>query len=164
MDIGKWALARCRARKQFWGKLIRGCDAPGGPEEVYLERHFLVKIQKPGKKTETDTLFGVYLHNFMRSDTDRAPHDHPWWFCSLILSGGYFENTPKGRRWKGPGTIALRRATHIHWVELPRDNEGKEKPAITLFIVGPQVREWGFWLKQGWTAWRETFKLWGCEE
>lgn len=33
----------------------------------------------------------IYLHKFMRSDEDRALHDHPWSFLSIILRGGYFE-------------------------------------------------------------------------
>jgi hypothetical protein len=38
--------------------------------------------------------FGLsfYLHCFVRSDDDRALHDHPWDFASLILFGDYNEH------------------------------------------------------------------------
>lgn len=38
--------------------------------------------------------FGLsfYLHCFVRSDDDRALHDHPWNFASLILFGEYNEH------------------------------------------------------------------------
>lgn len=33
--------------------------------------------------------------------------------------------------------------------------ESLATPAITLFITGPRVREWGFWCpKIGWRHWR----------
>ncbi|SID67872.1 Protein of uncharacterised function (DUF550) [Mycobacteroides abscessus subsp. abscessus] len=31
----------------------------------------------------------IYLHKFLRDDDDRALHDHPWWFVSLMLWGQY---------------------------------------------------------------------------
>lgn len=168
MDIGQWLLDRQR-RKPFNGRLIRGCDAQGDGDEVYMERYFLFKSR----------LLSVYLHHFLRSDTDRALHDHPWDFLTIILSGGYWEHTPHPsnpwpvtrRRWHGPGSILFRRATHRHYVELPKVGSWAsfapilrpEIPAITLCVVGVKWREWGFILPEGWTAFREAFAKWGCK-
>jgi hypothetical protein len=58
---------------------------------------------------------------------------------TIILRGGYWENTLKGRTWKGPGSVIRRGAQEFHWLEL--DNE---KPVTTLFFMGPQKRDWGF--------------------
>ena len=39
-------------------------------------------------------MFNLYLHEFSRSDDDRALHDHPWLFnLSVLLSGTYVEHT-----------------------------------------------------------------------
>lgn len=67
-------------------------------------------------------LLNIYIHKFLRSDEDRALHDHPWWFASLVLKGSYWEHradrpiTGKSRRMAG--SIAFRRPTAGHRVEL----------------------------------------------
>lgn len=40
--------------------------------------------------------YSFYLHCFLRSDDDRALHDHPWNFVSLLLFGGYKEHRDEG--------------------------------------------------------------------
>jgi len=42
------------------------------------------------KGTECDR-FGVYLHCIDTPDPGVDLHDHPWWFGSLVLYGGYTE-------------------------------------------------------------------------
>ena len=66
--------------------------------------------------------FNLYLHRVLRSDDDRALHDHPWWNLSYIVDGGYTEvsfdsphvaggrNLPPQRRvYRAPGTFKLRK-------------------------------------------------------
>ena len=80
----------------------------------------------------------MFLHNFHKSDPDDL-HDHPWPFITIILRGGYWEHTPKGKFWRGAGTINWAGSKSLHRVEL--------EPGLntwTLFIPGPTVREWGF--------------------
>lgn len=95
--------------------------------------------------------FKVYVHKFLRSDEERALHDHPWSFVSMILKGEYLEYTPQGpnphrrTRW----SIAHRESTHRHRVALingfnPDGSYGLQ-PCWTLVVCGPHVREWGFW-------------------
>lgn len=95
-------------------------------------------------------LCNVYLHKFCRDDDDRALHDHPWPSMSLCLKGRIVEETRTGRRLIGIGSVVFRRATFAHRVELPGG-----RPAWTLFITGPSVREWGFWCPQGWVHWQD---------
>ncbi|MCV7175095.1 hypothetical protein [Mycolicibacterium sphagni] len=119
--------------------------------------------------------FKVYLHQFVRSDDDRALHDHPWSFTSLVLRGGYDEITENKLIRRRPGSFAFRPATVCHrvvlrprpcpsckgtgigWGRIPSgwletdcghcDGSGRvgENPSWTLIITGPKVREWGFW-------------------
>lgn len=92
----------------------------------------------------------VYLHEFRRSDDDRALHDHPWASTSCILFGRYIEHTPEGSFMREAGDVISREAEALHRVELcPGET------AITLFITGPKVREWGFACPQGWRHWRD---------
>jgi len=99
---------------------------------------------------------GVYLHSLCRSDEDRAHHDHPWAFISIILTQGYIEHTPQGKRWHGPGSILYRPAKWQHRLEL-------QKPAWTLVFRFRRVREWGFHCTAGWIPWQEFDRRGGCE-
>ena len=96
----------------------------------------------------------VYLHQFRRSDDDRALHDHPWASVSIILSGVYDELQPDGVRRRRPGHVVFRRATQQHRIELPIIAGGITY-TWTLFITGPKVREWGFHCPQGFVHWRK---------
>lgn len=80
-----------------------------------------------------------HVHRFLRSDADDEMHDHPWASRSIILSGGYWEVTPAGRRWLEAGSTSVREAVDIHRVEL----EPGIVP-ITMFEHGPRTNEWGF--------------------
>lgn len=99
------------------------------------------------------TLPNLYLHKFMRDDDDRALHDHPSWAFSFILWGGYIEHTIADggihhRKEYGPGSFRFMRTTHTHRVELHQDlmpnGNTYGRPCWTLFLFGPQRREWGF--------------------
>ncbi len=92
----------------------------------------------------------VYLHDFARSDDDRALHDHPWASTSFIIAGRYREHTPEGVFARNAGDVVSRAAEALHRVEL-----FEAERALTLFITGPKVREWGFACPQGWRHWRE---------
>lgn len=85
----------------------------------------------------------VRVHKILRSDDDRALHDHPWPYVTVILKGGYFEVTNKDgvevSTWYGPGSILFRKATDAHRLVL---NDGD--PATTLFITGRLQQVWGF--------------------
>lgn len=122
----------------------------GGVDDPYMLRWYVIP---------RNPLLNIYVHKFIRSDDDRALHDHPWWFVSLILRGGYIEisESPERRMtmlcrsavtdWRSPfwrRCIAFRPATYRHRVSLPLEN-GVEQPCLTLIVTGPKRRSWGFW-------------------
>ena len=102
----------------------------------------------------------VFVHQFLSSDDDRALHDHPWPWMTIILDGEYLEHLPADRNNPSGATIAhhrrsgdvviRRKAARPHRIELITD-----RPTTTLFITGRKNREWGFYCKQGWRHWRE---------
>ena len=80
------------------------------------------------------------LHKFIKSDDDRAFHDHPWWFITLPLRA-YNESLPgQADRTVSPWRPHFRAAAHQHIVRL-RDH----RPVWTLIVTGAKSKEWGFW-------------------
>lgn len=130
------------ADMQAWAK---GLMASRPPDRVigdhYLRRWWVLP---------RNDMANVYLHEFRRSDDDRALHDHPWASTSCILFGRYIEHTPDGAFMREAGDVVSRPAEALHRVELIND-----EPAISLFMTGPKVREWGFACPQGWRHWSE---------
>lgn len=125
-----------RVRRFFW----RAPDfIIGTRESPYMRRWWVIPRNRR---------FNIYLHNIVRSDDDRALHDHPWWNVSILLRGYYREVTPDGVFTRGRGSIVFRRAEASHRLEV-------DGPTWSLFITGPNVREWGFWCPQGWKHWRK---------
>lgn len=108
-------------------------------DDEYLDRYYLLHKSDGSKKVIHN--FNVFIHQFNKSDDADLFHSHPWPFWRMILTEGYWEHTPeKGRTWYGPGHMAYRPATALHWVEL--------KPGtrpITLFMHFKKADEpWGF--------------------
>lgn len=130
-------------------KTIYGCADNPGP---YLTRITLLK-----------TPWGcLKLHWFHRGD-EAEHHDHPWDFLSLILWGGYTEETPckcgsgvRRVRYR-PGALLRRPAEWAHAVRL---EPGRK--ALTLVWMNRPRRDWGFYLPH-WVYWRHFFKARGCE-
>ena len=97
--------------------------------------------------------FNVFLHKFHKGDPGDV-HDHPWPYATLILKGGYYEYTPnfeygkmvgETKHWRGPGHFRICSSNSYHRIELV--------PGITawtLFMPGPQTREWGFLVNNRW--------------
>ena len=107
----------------------------------------------------------VYLHKFLHDDEDRALHDHPWWFISVMLKGEYWEvvnerfieDSSTYSEWvsRTAPSIAFRKATHAHRVVLERNDNQQPMPCWTLVITGRVIRDWGFHCPQGWRHWKE---------
>jgi hypothetical protein len=113
----------------------------GGEDNPYLERWYVIPRNR---------WFNIYLHRFLRSDDDRALHDHPWVNLSILLRGRYTEHLPSGvLRVRWAGNLVARRPTALHRVELTHGT------CWTLFLTGPRVREWGFQCPQGWRHWKD---------
>jgi NTP pyrophosphatase (non-canonical NTP hydrolase) len=127
---------------QLWSMAVMGGRAPDFVIGANYLRRWWVIPRNP--------FANVYLHEICRSDDDRALHDHPWDNISVLISGGYREHLPDGvvidRR---AGDVVQRKASDLHRLELIDD-----VPAVSLFITGPKVRDWGFECPNGWVPWQ----------
>ena len=98
----------------------------------YMIRHHLIFREKTDHlERNVKVPFNAYLHKILLSD-EPILHDHPWSWGTFIISGGYWEHTPKGTFWRGPGYIGFRKSTDKHSLKL-KDN----RPAWTIMLVGP---------------------------
>lgn len=86
-------------------------------------------------------MFSVRLHHWYASDDARYFHDHPWWFITFVLAGGYTDISPAGQQVMKTGSTCYRPAFHRHTVQV---NPGG---CWTFLITGPEIRRWGFWVK-----------------
>lgn len=116
----------------------------GGKENPYMLRWWIIPRNK---------FFNIYLHRFLRSDDDRALHDHPWLNFSYLLEGSYTEwgiaaGGVKHSRVALQGSWKFRRAKTAHRIELHAGS------CWSLFITGPVIREWGFHCPAGWRKWQ----------
>jgi hypothetical protein len=112
--------------KLIWNQLLGEGTCP------YLRRWCLIT-----------PLGSVRLHRWYASDDDRFMHDHPWWFVTFVLAGGYVDASPKGYERVDAPTVRFRRAHHRHTVHVA---EGTT--ATTVLLTGPEKRRWGFWIKK----------------
>jgi hypothetical protein len=118
----------------------------GGKDDPYVRRWWVIPRNR---------LFNVYLHQFVRSDDDRALHDHPWVNCSILLRGCYEEHLPgDGVRFRKAGDVVFRRSGRMAHRVMLLQMGGGEIPCWTLFITGPRYREWGFHCPRGWVHWK----------
>ncbi len=108
-------------------------------------------------RIKRNAFFNIYYHRVLRSDDDRALHDHPWWNFSIVLSGGYYEHRILAggvhtKIWHPAGSVRFRRSgDYAHRLELQSYGEsGHELPAETIFITGPKLRRWGFHHPERW--------------
>lgn len=120
-----------RPKHPFFDKFVIGPD-----NDPYIIRWILFSCP----------LFGIMVHKMLRSDYDRALHDHPWDFLSIVLKGGYAEEFEergvRDFRFNAPGHILFRKAEFKHRVILD-----KGKICWTLVFKGPRRRKWGFWIR-----------------
>lgn len=130
--------------RRLINRLLGRSDIYIDPESPYMRRWRIGWKWSPG----------IRLHHILRSDADRELHDHPFWFVSFILLGGYYEHREDGsRKWYGPGSVVFRTARTLHRLELMPDERGVECPAWTFVIRGRYAREWGFQTDDGWIPW-----------
>lgn len=120
----------------------------GGADSAYMRRWWLIPRNR---------YFNIYLHHFLRSDDDRALHDHPWWNLSILLRGRYVEHTISAgginqKTERRSGQWKFRSATSAHRIELI------DGPCWTVFLTGPNIRSWGFHCPRGWVHWKQFTK------
>lgn len=115
-----------------------------------------------------DRIGRVLIHRMQAPDPGIDLHDHPWWFASIILKGGYTElradirdavvfagladlhpssdrGVPVDRR---PGSIRTMRLDECHTITRLRN----ERSSWSLVIGGPRRRRWGFYMASGFVS------------
>lgn len=153
-------------------RFLPDTEVIGPPECPILHRWTLVKLR--GRK--------LMLHHFLPNADDRAVHDHPASFVTVVLRGYYDDMRPCGYpgcdgdgimlpddwpcpRCRGtgvelnermrPGMVRFRPATHRHRTKVgPRG-------CWTVVFMGPKRRRWGFWKDGRWYFWRDHELLFG---
>lgn len=101
---------------------VVGADDPRG---AYLNRWYVLPRNR---------LFNVYAHEFLRSDDDRALHDHPWFNLSVLVDGAYREHTvARGgiNRWR------LRRAGTWSGVKLRSPWSARRVELLSQLLLHP---------------------------
>lgn len=133
------------ARLARWAERTMASRPPdfviGSKTDPYLLRWFVVPRNR---------FANIYLHRILKSDDDRALHDHPWTNASLILAGGYVERTSTTVAHRRVGDVVFRRAVTAHRLLV-----APSTPAVSLFVTGPLLRTWGFHCPRGWVPWRD---------
>lgn len=159
----------------FNKRVIVNCD-----HIPYLSRWYLIR----------NSIVGVFLHCFHRSDEERALHDHPWSFFVIILWRGYWEHYEvkvpcifclgkghnffvenircsqcKGRGWKWRPRKkrkwpGMMMYRPALWKHRVELIDGK--PSWSLFIRFRKIRDWGFHTKDGWIQWNKWWQN-NCE-
>lgn len=155
LAITNWLMKWCEKR----GRVFK-ITGTAGPDDVYLIRYYVVRSQ----------YFNFFIHQFLRSDRDDL-HDHPWDFCTYLVSGAYIEKkynpitkeveTTERKNYVNEwslepatvrqNTLVFRKATDQHQVLVHFDLKESEKDQAptTLFFSGPTKREWGFIRESG---------------
>lgn len=136
VDSEKWNsivtdLISCAKSGKLEQKVIRTRDG----KEEYLLRYYLIN-ERPKLR--------VTLHHALLSD-DAALHNHPWHWASLMLTGGYHEDSPEGRKHWPPGSFRTSTPEALHRLEVSKD----VGEVWTLFFMGEKEQDWGFLQKDG---------------
>ncbi len=124
---------RSATRKRPPALIVKWNEKLGLPECPYVTRW----------RIEAPRLGSIRVHHWTGPDDDRAFHDHPWWFLTFVVKGGYIDHHQASDhvhadRVQSPA-VRFRPALHRHTV-IP-DVGG----AWTILITGPRSRSWGFW-------------------
>lgn len=101
---------------------------------LYMRRHFVSERHERPQ---------VWVHEILLPDEDRAYHDHPWDYRTILLSGAYDEQTPEEKASFEQGDALERKGDSLHRLLVP-------SPVVTLFMTSKLWRKWGFMTERGW--------------
>lgn len=152
--------------ERLLNRLLKKKEIVNCEHSIYLHRWYLFSCR----------WFAIFIHKFVRSDEDRALHDHPWNFLVIPIWRGYIEHNERWKPMPGyqynpctlqPNTTRVlpllhtryRRAEYRHRVELI---DGR--PSWSIFVRFRKRREWGFWDKaRGFIQWAKWWRDNKCE-
>jgi len=131
-------------------------DQLGLPEDPY-SRRWILWFGKPGQS------MSLRLHHWLGNDDPDAFHDHPTWFATLVLWGGYEDWTARPPELPSPlgppvrvdklriGSFRFRPADHQHTVQNVKPN------TWTLLLFGKPGRRWSFFPFRGKAVKRDKY-------
>ena len=103
---------------------------PGGLDECPYFRRTVLSFGR----------FSIRIHEWYDDDDTRHMHDHPHWFWTIVLKGGYVDVSPTGKDRLKFFSSRFRPADYRHSVT-------EVVPGtVTFLITGPSARRWGFWV------------------
>ena len=150
----------------------RGVSGRPSPQWAFMQGYQVTKDGRPfldRLRVVQTPWFSVLLHRIHGPDPDRDPHDHPWWFASLILSGSYDELL-----WDHPEDIGKPAARDaVGWarkrhhgrfslmpVKLSQAHQITKVNGVlwTLVLAGRRHGSWRFWTPAGPVDWHDYLK------
>jgi hypothetical protein len=130
-------------------RFLPDTEVIGPPDCPILHRWTLASVL--GRK--------LLLHHFQPNADDRAEHDHPSPFWTLVLRGYYDDiaHVANGsvRERMAAGMLRRRAAEHRHVTKVGPDG------CWTLVFMGKKTRPWGFWEGNRWYFWRDHEQRFG---
>lgn len=100
--------------------------------------------------------FAVCLHWIRKADKEPWLHDHPVSFLSIILRGKYAE-----LRERGNGDVGHEVHTWFNFVVGSKTDKHRiiftRANTLTLCLMGPKTRDWGFHMPEGWVMWKDYY-------
>lgn len=98
--------------------------------------------------------FAIRLHHWLADDDHRAYHDHPYWFWTFVLKGGYVDVSPDKRFPEDHALNQLLESRDILNFGSMRFRPAEYKHSVqdvipgtwTFLITGKPFRRWGFWV------------------
>ncbi len=125
--------------------------------EPYMKRWWLMPKCLLGKDANGDPYpyswmpFIVRLHHICKADADRALHDHPANYRTLILKGGYLEETVTGEIEPiSAGQTDSNPAEVFHRIDYVGIGG-----VWTIFIMGKRRNSWGFLVNGHKVPWKK---------
>ena len=108
--------------------LDRGPSHPNYDQaKPWMNRYYLLFRHRPRWFP-----FNILIHEMLDDDHGDGVHNHLFPYMTIVIRGGYWETTIKGKFWRRPGYIGFRSANAFHRVDL----EPGTRP-MTIFFSGP---------------------------
>jgi len=95
----------------------------------------------------------VYYHEIFKADKDKHRHNHPWNIFTVILSGGYVEETENGNILRRKWHMANRWRNQFHKIKRLLSNK-----VTTLAICYGKRKDWGYQLSDNVTISNDEYR------
>lgn len=131
------------ARSAVLALLRRRVVARREPDELIMDGQERVYMRRWWLRRESGGNW--YLHNMIRPDAVKDPHNHPWGFRTWVLSGGYLDVSYQRAQCLGieyvlAGQVRDRQADHMHVIP-----EVLEDTWTLVHTGAKRPQSWGFW-------------------